>query len=77
MSVDVMYRIGPVERPSEYQDLAQADMAAAFVAAHRRWPTEPLFCREWSCDAPPAGSHLGAQLPDWECIAPFMVLNLN
>jgi hypothetical protein len=51
VKADVMYRIGPAESPSDYLDLAEPDMTAAFVVARRRWPNEPLFCREQCANA--------------------------
>ena len=52
VKADVMYRIGPAESPSDYLDLAEPDMTAAFVVARGRWPNEPLFCREQCADPP-------------------------
>lgn len=54
-SNEVSYRIGPVDRPSEYHDLAGRDMGAVFAAARRSWPNEPLFCREEGFGAPLQG----------------------
>jgi hypothetical protein len=53
MRTEPVYRIGPADNPSEYHVLAGNDMAAVFVAAHRRWPSEPLFCREERYEASP------------------------
>jgi hypothetical protein len=55
---DVLYRIGPVDRPAEFHDLAGTDMAAVFVAGRLSWPDEPLFCREQSWPAPERGPAL-------------------
>jgi hypothetical protein len=46
MKHEVIYSIGPTGRPSEFENVAGPDMTAAFAAGRRRWPDEPLFCRE-------------------------------